>query len=114
MNNNSNTRIMVVLCTVPQESAQNIAKELINRHLAACVNILPVRSVYQWEGSVCNEPEELLIIKTTSESTRELTEVLVKIHPYDIPEVICLPVTQGYEGYLAWVTGEVKRKEKSE
>jgi len=110
MTDNGNPEVMVVLCTAPHDSAETIAKEIIKKHLGACVNILPVKSVYRWEGEICNESEDLLIIKTTSEVTRELTDTLVSIHPYDIPEVICLPVTSGHTDYLSWVTGEINVK----
>lgn len=102
------TPVIVVLCTAPPGSAHAIAADLINRHLAACVNIIPVESVYRWEGTVCDEPEELMIIKTTSNMMEKLTESLVNLHPYNVPEIISLPVTGGFTGYLSWVANEVQ------
>ena len=107
MQDEEKKKVVIVLCTVPPGMAHTIATQLLDRHLAACVNILPVRSVYRWEGSVCDEPEDLLVIKTTSAKVDELKSALVSMHPYDIPEVLCLPVKDGYDRYLSWVAGEV-------
>lgn len=99
--------ICVIYCTAPPEESKQIAGELLGKNLVACVNITPVNSVYRWKGEVCNDMEDLLIIKTTREKLQELTETIVNIHPYEIPEVIALPVIGGYSGYIAWVKGEV-------
>ena len=101
---------MVVLCTAPPGMAHTFATRILDQHLAACVNILAARSVYRWERAVCDEPEELLIIKTTYVKVEALKSALVSIHPYDIPEVLCLPVMDGYDRYLSWVSGEVAEK----
>ncbi|MDD1725110.1 MAG: divalent-cation tolerance protein CutA [Methanospirillum sp.] len=107
MDNNEQKPVSVVLCTVPAGSAHAIVRQILDRRLAACVNITKVRSLYSWEGSICDDAEELLVIKTTTEKFRELSEFIVSIHPYDLPEVIALPVADGYPPYLAWVSGEV-------
>ncbi|HPY60395.1 MAG TPA: divalent-cation tolerance protein CutA [Methanospirillum sp.] len=108
MQDEEKEKVVIVLCTVPPGMAHTIATQLLDRHLAACVNILPVRSVYRWEGSVCDEPEDLLVIKTTSEQATKLRSAILSVHPYDIPEVLCLQVVDGYDRYLSWVAGEVK------
>jgi periplasmic divalent cation tolerance protein len=99
----------VVLCTCPPESAAEIARTVVGERLAACVNILPtVRSVYRWKGELCDDSESLLIIKTTADRLDELTRRLLACHPYDVPEVIALPIHEG-EGnpdYLAWLAAE--------
>ncbi len=100
--------VVVILCTAPEGSGHTIASKLLDRHLVACVNILSARSVYRWEGAICDDPEDLLIMKTSHARVNELTSFLVSIHPYDIPEVICIPVHGGYERYLAWVDREVQ------
>jgi len=100
-------QVMVILCTAPPGMAHTLATQVLDKHLAACVNILAARSVYRWEGAVCDEPEDLLVIKTTSAKVDELKSALVSMHPYDIPEVLCLPVKDGYDRYLSWVAGEV-------
>lgn len=107
MQGNAKNQVMVVLCTAPPGMAHTLATQVLDKHLAACVNIFPVRSVYRWEGVVCDEPEELLIIKTTDAKVDELKSALVSMHPYNIPEVLCLPVKDGYDRYLSWVAGEV-------
>ena len=98
--------ISVVYCTAPPEESSRIARELLERRLVACVNLTPVRSLYRWEGHVCDEPEDLLIMKTTTGCIEELIAAIRAIHPYEVPEIIALPVTKGYQGYLDWVVGE--------
>lgn len=103
-------QVVVVLCTAPPGIAHNLATRLLDKNLVACVNILPARSVYRWEGAVCDEPEDLLLMKTTRANVNDLTKFLVEIHPYDIPEVLTVPVQDGYDRYLSWVVSEVQRK----
>jgi len=107
MSETPKTPVSIVLCTVPPEKAHSIASELVNAGLAACVNILPVRSVYRWDGQVVDDGEELLIIKTTTATLAELTEAILKIHPYEVPEIINLPVEGGFKGYMDWVAGAI-------
>ncbi len=97
----------VVLCTAPPEVAGEIAKTVVTERLAACVNIVPaVRSVYVWKGELCDDTEALLIVKTRAARLAELTARLVSIHPYDVPEVIALPIgtEEGNPTYLAWLS----------
>ncbi|MBN95784.1 MAG: divalent-cation tolerance protein CutA [Deltaproteobacteria bacterium] len=99
----------VVLCTCPPDVAEGIARQVVEGRIAACVNIVPaVQSVYRWEGKMCADAESLLIIKTTSSRVSELTERLLEIHPYDVPEVIALPIESdvGNARYLQWLTAE--------
>ena len=83
-----------------------IARELLERRLVACVNITPVRSLYQWEGGICDDAEDLLIIKTRTMLVDDLIVAIKAIHPYEIPEVIVLPVINGHQDYLDWVMKE--------
>jgi periplasmic divalent cation tolerance protein len=103
------TPILVVLCTCPDEAtAKRIAGALVARRRAACVNLVgPVRSVFVWEGEVCDESEMLLIAKTTEEGYPALEEIVHELHPYDVPEVIAVPVAAGSRPYLDWVAGSV-------
>lgn len=110
MNEKDDLEVMIVLCTIPPGSANSIVTELINHNLVACVNIFPVKSLYRWEGTLCDESEELLIMKTTKDKITELKRHLVSIHSYEIPEVLCIPVIDGYEGYLSWVFNEVHKE----
>ena len=97
---------LVVLVTVPStEVAQEIANKLVSDKLAACVNILPrMMSIYTWDGEICEDSEILLIIKTQTNLFETLSAQVQKIHPYEVPEVIALPITTGSEKYLNWIT----------
>ena len=96
---------MVVLSTAPDEAVgARIASALVERRLAACVNIVEgVRSLYWWEGKVRDDAEVLLICKTDDAHVTELTAALEELHPYDCPEVVALPVTGGSAAYLSWI-----------
>ena len=100
---------LLVLSTVgTPEDAQRIAGALVERRLAACVNVLPgVTSVYRWQGRIETEPEHLLVIKTTAEGFEPLRAALVSMHPYEVPEVLALPVRGGHGPYLAWLAAGV-------
>ena len=97
---------LVVLCTFPDvEMARGIAAVLVERRLAACVNWLPdVESIYRWEGKVERAGEVLAVIKTTRYP--ELEAVLKELHPYEVPEILALPVKAGLAGYLKWLGAE--------
>jgi periplasmic divalent cation tolerance protein len=101
---------LVVLSTVGSaEDAERIAHGLVERGLAACVNILPgVVSVYRWKGAVHREAELLLVIKTRAERLPVLKDALTAMHPYDVPEALALPVEDGLAPYLAWLDDAVK------
>ncbi len=100
---------LVVLCTCAnQEDALRIANAVVEERLAACVNILPgVRSVYRWQEQVESAEEILLLIKTVPERFAALRDRISALHPYDTPEVIALPVTDGLEKYLVWLRNQV-------
>lgn len=96
---------VVVLSTVTRaEDAERIGRELVERGLAACVNVVPgLVSIYRWKGSVEREEERLLIIKTRRETFAALRDALVALHPYEVPEVLALPIEDGHAPYLAWL-----------
>jgi periplasmic divalent cation tolerance protein len=98
-------QILVVFCTCPADgTAEKLAKELVNRRLAACVNILPTaRSIYQWQGKVEQQDESVLMIKTTREGYSSLEKTIVKNHPYQVPEILAVPIVEGFDEYLKWV-----------
>lgn len=99
------TEILLVLTNVPDEKmADIIAKKVIETHVAACVNILaPCRSVYQWEGQLETSTEIPLLIKTTKTQYAALEQCIQAHHPYEVPEIIALDITQGNTAYLNWV-----------
>lgn len=97
--------ILLCYCTCPDpEAARQLAERLVGESLAACVNCLPgVVSVYRWEGKVATDNETLLLIKTTADRFEALKARLLEFHPYELPELIAVPVERGHEAYLAWV-----------
>jgi periplasmic divalent cation tolerance protein len=96
---------LLILCTCPDEAtARIIADQLVDQQLAACINILPgLTSVYQWQGKRESAEEHLLLIKTTTEAYQALEQAITELHPYELPEVIAVPITQGLSGYLQWI-----------
>jgi len=100
-------KIVVFTTCGSEEEARKLATALIEKHLAACVNITaPVTSVYRWKGSVQESQEWMLIIKSRRERFAELRIVLEGAHSYELPEVLALPVVDGSPNYLAWVEAE--------
>ena len=107
---NMPTPYVVVLITAPsKEVAREIARALVERKLAACVNIIPmIESIYAWEGKIEQDEEVLLLVKTREELLDALVPAAVALHPYDQPEVIALPIVTGSESYLAWIGRETR------
>jgi periplasmic divalent cation tolerance protein len=101
---------LVALVTVPStDVGRDVARALLDRKLAACVNIVPsISSFYTWEGEVCVDEEKLLIIKTTESAFDGLASAVKEIHPYDVPEIIALPLAAGSKDYLDWIHQVVK------
>ena len=97
--------ITLIISTCPnQEVAETIAQRLLEENLAACVSILAgVTSIYRWQGEVVKDQEYMLFIKTATERQDELLGRLRDLHPYDVPEIICLPIEKGHQPYIEWV-----------
>ena len=101
------TRLCLMTCPNP-ETAQNIARQLLERRLVACVNLVPqVTSMYWWEGKIQEDSEVLLVAKTGRERVDELTAVLPTLHPYQVPELVVLSVEGGLPAYLNWILESV-------
>src|SRR6185436_16684898 len=100
----------LVITNLPDRaSAERLAEVLIEEHLAACVNILaPCRSVYRWQHKVQHDEEHPLLIKTTAARYPALEKAIRAAHPYELPEIIAVPIEQGLAEYLAWVATETK------
>jgi periplasmic divalent cation tolerance protein len=99
------TRAKVVITTCgSQEEAQKIARELVERRVAACVNIIsPIQSVYRWQGKVESATEWLLLIKTTVQKFPAVRDALGELHSYDLPECIMVAIEEGSPDYLKWI-----------
>ena len=100
---------MVVLSAVGSEQdAERIAEVLVERRLAACVNVLPgVKSFYRWEGKTVRDDEWLMVMKTTARGFDGLKEALLELHPYEVPEVVALSIDRGHGPYLDWIDASV-------
>jgi periplasmic divalent cation tolerance protein len=96
----------IVLCTVPdRDTAERIAGALVTDQLAACVNIIPgITSVYRWKNRIEKDAEHLLIIKTQGAVFGTLQDTIRKLHPYELPEIIAVPIQDGLPEYLDWIT----------
>jgi periplasmic divalent cation tolerance protein len=102
---------LVVLCTCPDAAtAERIAAVLVEERLAACVNALPVSSTYRWEGQVRRDTEMLLLIKTTGAAYGPTEARLRDLHPYELPEVVAVPIVRGSPAYLEWLRGALSVK----
>ncbi|KHF26338.1 divalent-cation tolerance protein CutA [Solemya velum gill symbiont] len=102
---------LIVYCTCPDKGvAETIAEMLVERRLAACVNILPqVQSIYRWQGQIEHDDEILLLIKSDVAHFESLREAIMAQHPYDLPEIIGVPVAAGHPEYLTWITNELTK-----
>lgn len=96
----------ITLCTCPDSGvAEIIARSLVQSGRAACVNIIPgIQSVYKWEGEVKSGTESLLVIKSKADAFAGIKQEIVRLHPYELPEIIAVPIVDGLKGYLAWLS----------
>lgn len=102
---------MLVLCNAPAVDATRIARAVVTQRLAACVSITAgVTSIYRWEGAIQEEQESTLLFKTRASLVGALTSLLVELHPFDVPEVVVVPLEPGAgnAAYLAWVLAETQ------
>ena len=102
---------LLILTTVPDlASAEKLARALIEESAAACVNVLaPARSIYRWQGAVEDAIEHPLLIKTTAARYARVEAIVRDLHPYDVPELIAIPITHGLPAYLNWVATETRQ-----
>ena len=100
---------IVVQSTFPDDqSAEKVAKNLLESNLVACINLIPsVRSLYRWQGEICDETEVLAVIKTTASQFEAVCKLICAQHPYDCPEVIATPIVHGSSSYLEWMFSEL-------
>jgi periplasmic divalent cation tolerance protein len=112
----TNKIVVLVTCGSANE-ARKIARAVVEQRIAACANIVttPVHSIYRWKGKVESAKEFLLIVKTSQSRFAELSAAIKRLHSYDVPEIIALPISRGSASYLNWISESVKpprRKEK--
>jgi periplasmic divalent cation tolerance protein len=96
---------LIVFCTVGTAAdAERIARALVAERVAACVNVVPgLVSVYRWKGNVERDDEHLLVIKTRADRFEALRQTVLSLHPYELPELVALPIAAGHAPYLAWL-----------
>jgi periplasmic divalent cation tolerance protein len=103
-------RIVLTTCGTAAD-AERVARALLERRLAACVNIVAgVRSLYHWQGRIEDEGELLLIVKTTAGAIEALKAAIGEVHPYEVPEMVVLPIDDGSQKYLDWISENVHEK----
>jgi len=96
----------IIVSTFPsKEIAKKTAKILVERQLAACVQSFPIESVYLWKNEVYDENEIMMLIKSRTKLFEEIATAIRELHPYEVPEIIQLPITGGFPEYLAWICG---------
>lgn len=102
---------LVCFCTCPnREAAERIAETLVEEGHAACVNIVPgLTSVYRWQGKVQRDEELLLVIKTSAAAYARLEVAIQTLHPYELPEIIAVPIERGLDGYVRWIGEQTQR-----
>ncbi len=101
---------IIVFCTTPgKDSAEKIARSLVEKRLAACANIVDnITSIYRWKGEICRDDEAMLLIKTTADAYEALEKEIKARHPYDTPEIVALPLLKGSAEYLKWIGESLK------
>ena len=106
--------IMIISTVDTMDLALKISHALVDEGEAACVNIIPgVRSIYRWEGKTYDEPELLLLIKSSADSFEPVRKKIRRLHSYDTPEVIALPIAEGDPDYLNWLHSQVKPRSRN-
>lgn len=105
-------KAMMVLTTVGDEEQGNlIARELVGRRHAACVNMVSgVKSFYRWQGQICHDGEYLLIVKTMASELDGVTKTIQELHSYDLPEVLAFEIAEGERGFLEWIAGSLDKE----
>jgi periplasmic divalent cation tolerance protein len=104
-------QVLLVMTNMPDAAAaQSLARALVESRLAACVNLMPgVQSVYRWRGAIEQASEVTLLIKTTQQRFAQLRQAILSSHPYDLPEVLAVPVSEGHLPYLQWIAAETRQ-----
>jgi len=103
-------KYITVFCTVPDSaSAETVALAAVESKAAACASIVPsLTSIYRWKGEICRSSELLLVMKTEKILFPQLKELILSLHPYELPEIVTLDITEGHEPYLAWISDSTR------
>ena len=94
---------LIITTTANKESAREIARLLVEKRLAACAQMLPIESIYFWQGKICEESETALFIKSKTALFDEIKAAIKENHPYEVPEIVQIPITDGLPEYLKWI-----------
>ena len=97
--------VLLIMSTFPDaQTARRVARQIVEERLAACANVLPsIKSIYRWQGKVEESEESLVLIKTTVDRFAAMQTTLRRLHPYEVPEIVALPIDRGLPDYLRWV-----------
>jgi len=96
--------VVIFVTTSSSVEAEKIGRTLVKEKLVACANILhPIRSIYRWQGKICDEPEALMVLKTRSGRIQKIIQRIRSLHSYTVPEIIALPIVAGSKEYLRWI-----------
>lgn len=109
MSNTGDNAYQLIFCTCPeQETAKKLAALLVEKRQAACANIVPgLTSVYRWQGKIETDSECLLLIKSRADHYPAVEQIIREQHPYELPEIIAVPIGNGLNGYLRWIDKEL-------
>ncbi|CAK8712636.1 Cytochrome C biogenesis protein [Candidatus Electrothrix laxa] len=99
---------LIVTTYADEKNGKKIIDALLTERLAACVQVMPIQSYYHWQGKIVNDDEKLLLIKTKSSLYTKAEETIIAHHAYELPEVIQLPISAGFAGYLNWLARECR------
>lgn len=103
--------IAVITTVGTEQEANELAEELVDRRLAACVNIVSgVRSIYRWQGRICKDSEYLLVIKSMQEEVEEISATIQELHSYELPEMLVIPIEQVDDRFLGWIAECVNKR----
>ena len=100
------TYCIVISTCENREKAKSLSKQILKSRLAACVQLSEIASLYHWEGEIVEDQEIKLLIKTKDQDYKKLKNLIIKVHSYQIPEIIKIPISDGYEKYLGWISDE--------
>ncbi|WP_096892906.1 divalent-cation tolerance protein CutA [Candidatus Scalindua japonica] len=101
--------IVIYITTGSITEAKKIGHTLVEEKLAACSNIVsPIRSIYSWQGKICEDKEALMILKSKKKLFKQIVKRVEKLHSYDVPEIIAMPIVEGSDKYLSWLKEETQ------